>query len=153
MEPQPEHSERSSSDLTSDPGHPHDDALLNRIVPPANVAGYRTVALRLGLHSIFTAVVRICPCLCRRSSLRSALLWSCNCISVTRVAAASRAAVSSVMSGDSVSKSRDGVVVVGGNTTQLKESHLLSSRRPSANLSRLWVGGGPTWLFAKKPER
>ena len=52
----------------------------------------------------------------------------CNCISVTRVTAASRSAVSSVMSGNA----RDGVAaVVGGIPLQFKKSHLLSSRRSS----------------------
>lgn len=62
--------------------------------------------LRVFAVAVFAVFVSV-----RRSA--AALLWSCNCISVTRVAAASRAAVSSVMSGNGMSKSRGGVAVVG----------------------------------------
>lgn len=46
---------------------------------------------------------------------------SCNCISVTQVSAASRAAVSSVMSEKSISVPRDGVVVVVGEYRSIEE--------------------------------
>lgn len=67
-------------------------------------------------------------------------------ISVTRVSATSRAAVSSVMSGKSMSMSRDGAVVVGKyhSIEEITSAIIMAAKHCQIPL---FSGGGPLWLF------
>lgn len=69
-------------------------------------------------------------------------------ISVTRVSATSRAAVSSVMSGKSMSMSRDGAVVVGKyhSIEEITSAIIMAAKHCQIPL---FSGGGPLWLFPR----
>lgn len=68
---------------------------------------------------------------------------------VTRVSAASRAAVSSVMSGKSMSMSRDGAVVVGKYHSIEEITSAIITAAKHCQIPLFFSRGGPIWLVQR----